>query len=226
MIYCVEDDASIRELVVYALQNSGFEAKGFADSTSFFSALLKNPPELVLLDIMLPGEDGLSILRTMKQSAQTRKIPVIMLTARGSEYDRVYGLDLGADDYIAKPFGVIEMVSRVRAVLRRCAPDETAGKRLTLGPVCLDTERHRVSVGEEEVTLTFKEFSLLQLLMENCGRVLTRDRILERVWGYDFEGETRTVDMHIKTLRQKLGAAGGMIETVRGVGYRMEGPEE
>lgn len=226
MIYCVEDDSSIRELVLYALQNSGFEAKGFADASEFYPELLHNPPELVLLDIMLPGEDGIAILKKMKQNAQTRKVPVIMLTAKGSEYDRVLGLDLGADDYITKPFGVIEMISRVKAVLRRCAPEGAVSRTLTLGEITLDPERHRVGAAGREVALTFKEFSLLQFLMENSGRVLTRDRILETVWGYDFEGETRTVDMHIKTLRQKLGEAGALIETVRGVGYRMEGPEK
>ena len=226
MIYCVEDDSSIRELVLYALQNRGFEAKGFADSSELYPELLHNPPELVLLDIMLPGEDGIAILKKMKQNAQTRKVPVIMLTAKGSEYDRVLGLDLGADDYITKPFGVIEMISRVKAVLRRCAPEGAVSRTLTLGEITLDPERHRVGAAGREVALTFKEFSLLQFLMENSGRVLTRDRILETVWGYDFEGETRTVDMHIKTLRQKLGEAGALIETVRGVGYRMEGPEK
>ncbi|GKH49434.1 MAG: response regulator transcription factor [Oscillospiraceae bacterium] len=226
MIYCVEDDSSIRELVLYALQNSGFEAKGFADASELYPELLHNPPELVLLDIMLPGEDGIAILKKMKQNAQTRKVPVIMLTAKGSEYDRVLGLDLGADDYITKPFGVIEMISRVKAVLRRCAPEGAVSRTLTLGEITLDPERHRVGAAGREVALTFKEFSLLQFLMENSGRVLTRDRILETVWGYDFEGETRTVDMHIKTLRQKLGEAGALIETVRGVGYRMEGPEK
>ena len=226
MIYCVEDDSSIRELVLYALQNSGFEAKGFADASELYPELLHNPPELVLMDIMLPGEDGIAILKKMKQNAQTRKVPVIMLTAKGSEYDRVLGLDLGADDYITKPFGVIEMISRVKAVLRRCAPEGAVSRTLTLGEITLDPERHRVGAAGREVALTFKEFSLLQFLMENSGRVLTRDRILETVWGYDFEGETRTVDMHIKTLRQKLGEAGALIETVRGVGYRMEGPEK
>ena len=226
MIYCVEDDSSIRELVLYALQNSGFEAKGFADASELYPELLHDPPELVLLDIMLPGEDGIAILKKMKQNAQTRKVPVIMLTAKGSEYDRVLGLDLGADDYITKPFGVIEMISRVKAVLRRCAPEGAVSRTLTLGEITLDPERHRVGAAGREVALTFKEFSLLQFLMENSGRVLTRDRILETVWGYDFEGETRTVDMHIKTLRQKLGEAGALIETVRGVGYRMEGPEK
>ena len=226
MIYCVEDDSSIRELVLYALQNSGFEAKGFADASELYPELLHKPPELVLLDIMLPGEDGIAILKKMKQNAQTRKVPVIMLTAKGSEYDRVLGLDLGADDYITKPFGVIEMISRVKAVLRRCAPEGAVSRTLTLGEITLDPERHRVGAAGREVALTFKEFSLLQFLMENSGRVLTRDRILETVWGYDFEGETRTVDMHIKTLRQKLGEAGALIETVRGVGYRMEGPEK
>ena len=226
MIYCVEDDSSIRELVLYALQNSGFEAKGFADASELYPELLHNPPELVLLDIMLPGEDGIAILKKMKQNAQTRKVPVIMLTAKGSEYDRVLGLDLGADDYITKPFGVIEMISRVKAVLRRCAPEGAVSRTLTLGEITLDPERRRVGAAGREVALTFKEFSLLQFLMENSGRVLTRDRILETVWGYDFEGETRTVDMHIKTLRQKLGEAGALIETVRGVGYRMEGPEK
>ena len=183
MIYCVEDDSSIRELVLYALQNSGFEAKGFADASELYPELLHNPPELVLLDIMLPGEDGIAILKKMKQNAQTRKVPVIMLTAKGSEYDRVLGLDLGADDYITKPFGVIEMISRVKAVLRRCAPEGAVSRTLTLGEITLDPERHRVGAAGREVALTFKEFSLLQFLMENSGRVLTRDRILETVWG-------------------------------------------
>ena len=222
MIYCVEDDSSIRELVLYALQNSGFEAKGFADSSELYPELLHNPPELVLLDIMLPGEDGFSLAETMIE----REIPVLFLTAKTAVNDRVLGLDLGADDYITKPFGVIEMISRVKAVLRRCAPEGAVSRTLTLGEITLDPERHRVGAAGREVALTFKEFSLLQFLMENSGRVLTRDRILETVWGYDFEGETRTVDMHIKTLRQKLGEAGALIETVRGVGYRMEGPEK
>lgn len=222
MIYCVEDDRSIRELVVYALKSGGFEAEGFGCGEEFYAALARRTPELVLLDVMLPGEDGIEILRRLKASADTRDIPVVMLTARSAEYDKVLGLDTGADDYVTKPFGVVELLSRIRAVLRR-AGARVQRPELAAGGVALDVERRRVTADGAEVALTFKEFELLRYLMENAGIVLTRDRILQSVWGYDFEGETRTVDMHIKTLRQKLGNAAPLIETVRGVGYRIGG---
>lgn len=220
MIFCVEDDGNIRELVVYTLETTGFEARGFEDGAAFFGALAGKLPELVLLDIMLPGEDGLEILKKMKASARTRNIPVIMLTAKGSEYDKVMGLDGGADDYVTKPFGMMELVSRIRAVLRRSRQKEE-GDMLMTGSLCLNRKKHEVTVKGEAVSLTLKEFELLRLLLENPNVVLTRDRLLEDIWGYDFDGETRTVDVHIRTLRQKLGEEGNRIETVRGVGYRI-----
>src|SRR5690554_4006239 len=223
MIYCVEDDGSIRELIIYALQTNGYEARGFSESRSFFAALDNSLPSLVLLDIMLPGEDGIAILKRLKASAKTREIPVIMLTAKSAEYDKVLGLDSGADDYITKPFGIMEFLSRVKAVLRRVGQQPTPVTTLSAGGLTMDVERHSVRVHGEEVTLTFKEFSLLKYLLENKGFVLTRDQLLQEVWGYDYEGETRTVDVHIRTLRQKLGVAGSVIETVRGVGYRIGG---
>lgn len=220
MIFCVEDDGNIRELVVYTLETTGFEALGFEDGAAFFEALAGKLPELVLLDIMLPGEDGLEILKKLKASARTRNIPVIMLTAKGSEYDKVMGLDGGADDYVTKPFGMMELVSRIRAVLRRSRQKEE-GDMLVTGSLCLNRKKHEVTVKGEAVSLTLKEFELLRLLLENPNVVLTRDRLLEDIWGYDFDGETRTVDVHIRTLRQKLGEEGNRIETVRGVGYRI-----
>lgn len=220
MIFCVEDDGNIRELVVYTLETTGFEARGFEDGAAFFEALAGKLPELVLLDIMLPGEDGLEILKKLKASARTRNIPVIMLTAKGSEYDKVMGLDGGADDYVTKPFGMMELVSRIRAVLRRSRQKEQ-GDMLMTGSLCLNRKKHEVTVKGEAVSLTLKEFELLRLLLENPNVVLTRDRLLEDIWGYDFDGETRTVDVHIRTLRQKLGDEGNRIETVRGVGYRI-----
>lgn len=220
MIFCVEDDGNIRELVVYTLETTGFEARGFEDGAAFFEALAGKLPELVLLDIMLPGEDGLEILKKLKASARTRNIPVIMLTAKGSEYDKVMGLDGGADDYVTKPFGMMELVSRIRAVLRRSRQKEE-GDMLVTGSLCLNRKKHEVTVKGEAVSLTLKEFELLRLLLENPNVVLTRDRLLEDIWGYDFDGETRTVDVHIRTLRQKLGEEGNQIETVRGVGYRI-----
>ena len=220
MIYCVEDDNGIRDLMTYTLAVSGYEAKGFPDSTGLWEALHTVRPELIMLDIMLPGEDGITILKKLRESSATEDIPVIMATAKGTEYDKVIGLDLGADDYLAKPFGMMEMVSRVRAVLRRSAPHSSGV--LTVGPIALDVVRHRVTVGGNEVTLTLKEFELLRLFAENKGVVFTRDQLLAHIWGVDYIGETRTVDVHIGTLRTKLGDAGELIETVRGVGYRME----
>lgn len=220
MIYCVEDDNGIRDLMIYTLAVSGYEAKGFPDSTGLWEALHTVRPELIMLDIMLPGEDGITILKKLRESSATADIPVIMATAKGTEYDKVIGLDLGADDYLAKPFGMMEMVSRVRAVLRRSAPHSSGV--LTVGPIALDVVRHRVTVGGNEVTLTLKEFELLRLFAENKGVVFTRDQLLAHIWGVDYIGETRTVDVHIGTLRTKLGDAGELIETVRGVGYRME----
>ena len=220
MIYCVEDDNGIRDLMTYTLAVSGYEAKGFPDSTGLWEALHTVRPELIMLDIMLPGEDGITILKKLRENSATADIPVLMATAKGTEYDKVIGLDLGADDYLAKPFGMMEMVSRVRAVLRRSAPHSSGV--LTVGPIALDVVRHRVTVGGNEVTLTLKEFELLRLFAENKGVVFTRDQLLAHIWGVDYIGETRTVDVHIGTLRTKLGDAGELIETVRGVGYRME----
>ena len=201
MIFCVEDDDNIRELVIYTLETTGLEARGFADGTVFMEALAFDTPELVLLDIMLPGEDGLEILKKLKSSSKTKDIPVIMVTAKGSEYDKVVGLDSGADDYVTKPFGMMELISRIS----------------------LDTKKHEVKVDGENVVLTLKEFELLEKLMRNQGIVLTRDQLLTEIWGYDFDGETRTVDVHIRTLRQKLGEQGSLVKTVRGVGYRIGG---
>lgn len=225
MIYCVEDDSNIRELVVYTLESTGMKARGFEDGRAFMEALAFETPELVLLDIMLPGEDGIEILKKLRNSAKTKKIPVIMVTAKGSEYDKVIGLDTGADDYITKPFGMMELVSRIKAVLRRTIREKTDTK-YRVGNLSIDVEKHKVKVDGETVTLTLKEFELLEKLMKNRHIVLTRDRLLEEIWGYDFTGETRTVDVHVRTLRQKLGTAGELIETVRGVGYRIGGDNE
>lgn len=224
MIYCVEDDAGIRELVVYTLQNTGMEARGLEDGSALAAALREKKPRLILLDIMLPGEDGISILRRLRSAQETAGIPVILLTAKNTEYDKVVGLDSGADDYVAKPFGMMELVARIRAVLRRTqagSDGEETARPLVAGDICVDERAHSVFVGEQEVQLTLKEYQLLCLLMKNRGAVLTRDVLLENIWGYGNESETRTVDVHIRTLRQKLGTAGSMIETVRGVGYRM-----
>lgn len=221
MIYSVEDDAAIRELIVYALRQAGFEAAGFEEGGAFRAALEKKTPELVLLDLMLPGEDGLSLLRALRSEPATRQIPVILLTARGTEMDKVVGLDSGADDYVVKPFGVMELLSRVKAVLRRSAPPET-GAPLTAGAITLDPSRRQVTASGAAVTLTRKEFDLLEMLMRNRGLVLTREKLLDTVWGIDFPGDTRTVDVHMGTLRQKLGEAASLLQTVRGVGYRME----
>ena len=221
VIFCVEDDDSIRELMVYALTSSGFQAAGFADGPSFWQAMEKGRPELILLDIMLPGEDGISILRRLRAAAETESLPVIMATAKGAEYDKVRGLDSGADDYLVKPFGMLEMVSRVKAVLRRSLPREQA-PLLRCGEIAVDRARHLVTVQNAAVSLTLKEFELLCLFMENPGLVFTRDQLLRSVWGAEFIGESRTVDVHIGTLRTKLGQAGKYIATVRGVGYKLE----
>lgn len=222
MIFCVEDDSSIRDLMLYALSSAGFKAEGFANGADFFDALHKGLPELIMLDIMLPGEDGIQILKKLRENAATAKIPVIMASAKGTEYDKVIGLDLGADDYLAKPFGMMEMVSRVRAVLRRFEPKKTE-KVLRVGELTLDTGGHTVEADRKRISVTHKEYELLLKFMENVGMAFTREQLLQGVWGTDFAGETRTVDVHIGTLRTKLGIFGGYIKTVRGVGYRMEG---
>ena len=219
-IYVVEDDENIRELVIYALGSARFEAIGFETGEDFFTALKAEHPTLILLDIMLPGEDGLSILRRIRNNVNTKTLPIIMLTAKSSEYDKVKGLDMGADDYISKPFSVLELISRVNAVLRRIQPEEQS-KLIWFDMLSLDEARRVASVSGEKVTLTYKEYELLRCLMMNAGFALSRDKILESVWGYDFEGESRTVDMHIKTLRQKLGVAGSLIKTVRNIGYKL-----
>lgn len=221
MIYLVEDDDSIRELVLYTLHTTGFEAEGFRNAAGFWQALEKELPQLVLLDIMLPDEDGLHILKRLRAGAETADLPVMMLTAKSSEYDRVVGLDSGADDYMPKPFGMMELVSRVRALLRRAAKPAAEDKLFTAGALAVDVKRRAVTVDGEPVILTYKEFELLCYLLENRGVVLSRDQILTKIWDYNYSGETRTVDVHIRTLRQKLGDAGALIETVRGVGYRL-----
>ena len=224
MIYCVEDENAIRDLMVYTLKASGFDAVGFDSGKGLWLALKEQLPELILLDIMLPGEDGLSILKKLRSSPVTADIPVIIATARDSEYDKVIGLDSGADNYLAKPFGMLEMVSHIKAVLRRMAPKGT--KKLTCGSITLDGNGHTVSVDGDPVSLTLKEFELLKLFMDNLGSVFTREILLSEIWGRDYLGETRTVDVHIGTLRTKLSKAGDLIQTVRGVGYKMEEPHE
>ena len=222
MIWCVDDDNTIRDIEVYTLTQTGFEAKGFADGISMLQALKTEKPELIVLDIMMPGNDGVEVLKEIRQSPETRKIPVIMATAKGTEMDKIQGLDTGADDYLVKPFGVMEMVSRIKAVLRRCEPDEKY-EVLSIGEITLSDKEHLVTVNGESKVLTFKEFEILKLFMSNPGIVFSRDKLLSEVWGIHYLGESRTVDMHIKTLRQKLGDAGTNIETVIGVGYKMEG---
>lgn len=221
MIYCIEDDNGIRDLIVYTLTASGYEAKGFADSSEFWTAVKQEVPTLILLDVMLPNEDGISILKKIRADKKTADVPVIMETAKETEYDKVVALDLGADDYLTKPFGMMEMVSRVRAVLRRTSKEEKK-QDLKLNELEINTSRHIVYVNGDEVYLTLKEYDLLKLFMENIGRAFTRDQLLSSVWGTEYVGETRTVDVHIGTLRTKLGSAGDYIKTVRGVGYRME----
>lgn len=219
-VYCVEDDESIRELIVYALESSGYEAEGFESGDKLFSKVHDSIPDLILLDIMLPGDNGLEILEKLKADSKLKDISVIMLTAKTTEFDKVKGLDMGADDYIAKPFGVMELISRVKAVLRRTNPSPT-NSDLTFDDISVDYEKRIVTVDDRLVKLTYKEFELLYYLLENQGIVLRREMLMNRVWGFDFEGETRTVDVHIATLRQKLGRKGELIQTVRNVGYTL-----
>ena len=220
-IWCVEDDAGIRDIEIYTLRTTGFEAEGFADGGAFRQALRREKPDLILLDVMLPGEDGVALLKFLKNSLDTRELPVIMATARGMEYDKIQSLDLGADDYLVKPFGMMEMVSRVRAVLRRCRPAPER-KLLRADGLTVDTEEHTVTADGERIVLTLKEFELLRLFLSHPGVAFTRDRLFSDIWGDSYMGQSRTVDMHIRTLRQKLGRCGESIETVRGVGYRWE----
>ena len=221
MIWCVEDDSSIRDIEVYALTSTGFEARGFEDGDSFWAALQSGKPELVVLDVMLPGRDGVTLLKMMKASEELREIPVIMATAKGTEYDKIQSLDLGADDYLVKPFGIMEMVSRVKAVLRRCKRSAPANL-LKLDGLVLNPGEHTVTIDGERVILTYKEYELLHLFLSQPGIAFTREQLLSSVWNTEYAGETRTVDMHIRTLRQKLGSYGSLIETVRNVGYRLE----
>lgn len=222
-IFIVEDDENIRELVIYALHSGGFDAAGFESGAALFDKLVQKDaaPDLVLLDIMLPEEDGLTILRKLRAARQYKRLPVIMLTAKGSEFDKVKGLDMGADDYIAKPFGVMELISRINAVLRRSDMQNEQAEKLSYANIAVDNARRTVTVDGEKIALTYKEYELLHYLLLNADIVLGRDKIMEAVWGYDFEGESRTVDMHIKTLRQKLGTAGEHIKTIRNVGYKI-----
>lgn len=219
LIYVVEDDKSIQEIESYALANTGYRVEGFGTAKDFYKALERELPDLILLDIMLPDEDGLSIVKKLRSRRETVLVPVIMVTAKTTELDKVKGLDIGADDYMTKPFGVMELISRVKAMLRRSAKPEEKEKVLKFGSVLLDREKHAVFVEDRPVELTYKEYELLKLLLTNAGIVTTREVILDRIWGTDFEGESRTLDMHMKTLRQKLGEAGAMIKTVRNVGY-------
>ena len=221
MIWCVEDDSSIRDIEVYALTSTGFEAKGFEDGDSFWDALQTEQPDLVVLDVMLPGKDGVTLLKMMKNSPEFCEIPVIMATAKGSEYDKIQSLDLGADDYLVKPFGIMEMVSRVKAVLRRCKPVKQTNL-LKISGLVLNPDEHTVEIDGERVILTYKEYELLHLFLSQPGIAFTREQLLSSVWNTEYMGETRTVDMHIRTLRQKLGNYGHIIETVRNVGYRLE----
>jgi len=223
MIWCVEDDASIRDIEVYALQSTGFQARGFEDGSAFWTALRDEAekPQLVVLDVMLPGIDGVELLRRMRNEPALERIPVVMATAKGTEYDKIQGLDLGADYYLTKPFGVMELVSCVKAVLRRCQ-SQRAEHQLTAGDIKMDLDEHTAAVGGQRIALTYKEFELLRLFLTYPGTAFTRDQLMETVWGMDYCGETRTVDMHIRTLRQKLGPCGEMIQTVRNVGYRLE----
>ncbi len=220
MIFCVEDDSGIRDLMIYTLVASGYKAVGFSRAEEFWKEMKNVKPELIFLDIMLPDEDGISILKKLRSNQSTADIPVIMATAKGTEYDKITGLDLGADDYLAKPFGMMEMVSRARAVLRRTSPSKA--DVINIGEIRIDCSRHKVFRGDEEIILTLKEYDLLKFFSENLGTVFTRDQLLEKIWGIDFMGESRTVDVHIGTLRTKMGDCGKRIKTIRGVGYSME----
>lgn len=222
LIYLLEDDDSIRNFVAYALNNSGMESRGFAQPEQFWTALFQEMPDLVLLDIMLPGEDGMEILKKLRSRQETVQLPVIMLTAKSTEYDRVLGLDSGADDYICKPFGIMELLSRIKALLRRAKP-KSEEKAYTVGGLYVYPEKHIVRAGGRDVVLTLKEFELLCLFISHPGTVFTRDQILQKIWGFEFDGENRTVDVHIRTLRTKLGECGEQIETVRGIGYKISG---
>ncbi len=223
MIWCVEDDASIRDIEVYALNSAGFEARGFEDGSSFYAAITseKDKPQLIVLDVMLPGIDGIELLRRIRANAALKQIPIVMATAKGSEYDKIQGLDLGADYYLTKPFGIMELISCVKAVLRRCGAEDEKSMLSACG-ISMNTLEHTVSADGERITLTYKEYELLKLFLSHMGTAFTREQLMERVWGTDYMGETRTIDMHIRTLRQKLGKCGESIKTVRNVGYRME----
>lgn len=223
MIWCVEDDASIRDIEVYALSSAGFEARGFEDGSSFYAAITgeKEKPQLIVLDVMLPGIDGIELLRRIRANAALKQIPIVMATAKGSEYDKIRGLDLGADYYLTKPFGVMELISCVKAVLRRCGAEDEKSTLNACG-ISMNTLEHTVSADGERITLTYKEYELLKLFLSHMGTAFTREQLMERVWGTDYMGETRTIDMHIRTLRQKLGKCGESIKTIRNVGYRME----
>ena len=223
MIWCVEDDASIRDIEVYALNSAGFEARGFEDGSSFYAAITgeKEKPQLIVLDVMLPGIDGIELLRRIRANAALKQIPIVMATAKGSEYDKIQGLDLGADYYLTKPFGVMELISCVKAVLRRCGAEDEKSTLNACG-ISMNTLEHTVSADGERITLTYKEYELLKLFLSHMGTAFTREQLMEQVWGTDYMGETRTIDMHIRTLRQKLGKCGESIKTVRNVGYRME----
>lgn len=220
MIYLLEDDNNIRNFVIYALNNSGLETEGFELPSLFWAAMERKKPSMAILDIMLPEEDGLSVLKKLRENNETKDLPIIMLTAKSTEYDKVVGLDGGADDYVTKPFGTMELVARVKALLRRAEP-VLDGNEYSIGPLFLDPDKHIIQVDGQDVTLTLKEFQLLCYLVKNRGKVMTRDQILQEIWGYEFDGENRTVDVHIRTLRSKLGKAGDLIETVRGIGYRI-----
>ena len=223
MIWCVEDDASIRDIEVYALSSAGFEARGFEDGSSFYAAITgeKEKPQLIVLDVMLPGIDGIELLRRIRANAALKQIPIVMATAKGSEYDKIQGLDLGADYYLTKPFGVMEFISCVKAVLSRCGAEDEKGTLNACG-ISMNTLEHTVSADGERITLTYKEYELLKLFLSHIGTAFTREQLMELIWGTDYMGETRTIDMHIRTLRQKLGKCGESIKTVRNVGYRME----
>ena len=223
MIWCVEDDASIRDIEVYALSSAGFEARGFEDGSSFYAAITgeKEKPQLIVLDVMLPGIDGIELLKRIRANAALKQIPIVMATAKGSEYDKIQGLDLGADYYLTKPFGVMELISCVKAVLRRCGAEDEKSTLNACG-ISMNTLEHTVSADGERITLTYKEYELLKLFLSHMGTAFTREQLMELIWGTDYMGETRTIDMHIRTLRQKLGKCGESIKTVRNVGYRME----